>query len=98
MTSIENLHIPAAKTFESLDIISRGLKQLKKAKATWRKYKKAEKEGRVTAEQVAAAKAVLRESIADTLEAIIGHTMYLSQCDESDIRERAERNAEEIIA
>ena len=52
----------------------------------------------MTAEQVAAAKAVLRESIADTLEAIIGRTMYLSQCDEADIRERAERNAEEIIA
>lgn len=90
-------NIPSARVFESIEIISRGLKQIKKSKATWRKYQKAAKEGRVTADQVESAKAVLRESIADTLEVIMSEGFRLGQGDECEYRFRAEANAEEII-
>ena len=90
-------HIPATRVLESIEMISRGLKQLKKSKTTWRKYQKAAKEGRVTAEQVESAKAVLRESIAETLEAIMCEGFRIGQGDECDYRSRAEANAEEII-
>ena len=79
-------------------MIACGLRQIKKSKATWRKYVKAQKEGRVTDEQIAAAKAVLRESIADTLEAVMSRGFYVGQGDECDYRARAEANASEIIA
>lgn len=91
-------HIPADRTIDSLEMIARGLRQIKKAKSTWRKYIKAEKEGRVTAEQIAAAKAVLRESISDTLEAVMSRGLYVGQGDECDYRTRAEANAQEIIS
>jgi len=51
-----------------LNRVAAALRQVKKAKATWAKYRKAEKAGRVTAAQVEAARAVLTESVRDSLE------------------------------
>lgn len=51
-----------------LDRVAAALRQVKKAKATWAKYCKAEKAGRATAAQVEAARAVLTESVRDSLE------------------------------
>lgn len=51
-----------------LDRVAAALRQVKKAKATWAKYRKAEKAGRATVEQMEAARAVLTESVRESLE------------------------------
>jgi hypothetical protein len=93
-----DLTIPATRALVSAEIIARALKQIKKSKATWRKYLKVYKDGRVTDAQLEAAKVVLRESVTASLQAIFGSSMYLGQGDESCILDRAEANAADIIA
>lgn len=57
-----------ASVLADLDRVSAALRQVKKAKATWAKYCRAEKAGRATADQVAAARAVLTESVRESLD------------------------------
>ena len=87
-----------ARSLESAEMIARALKQIKKSKATWRKYLKVYKEGRVTDVQLEAAKVVLRESVTASLDVMFGAAMHLGQGDECDILDRAEANAADIIA
>jgi hypothetical protein len=87
-----------ARSLESAEMIVRALKQIKKSKATWRKYLKVYKDGRVTDVQLEAAKVVLRESVTASLEVMFGAGMHLGQGDECDILDRAEANAADIIA
>lgn len=81
----------------SLKRTQRAISQLNTARRTWAKYKKAEKAGTVTVEQVNAARAVLRESVANSLSVIMEAALYVAG-DECDIEMRAEHNAAEIIA
>ena len=95
---MNDLTIPATRALESAEMIARALKQIKKSKATWRKYLKVYKDGRVTDAQLEAAKVVLRESVTASLEVIFNASMYLGQGDECEILGRAEANAADIIA
>ena len=87
-----------SRTLESAEMISRALKQIKKSKTTWRKYRKAHKDGRVTDVQLEAAKVVLRESVTSSLEVILDASLYIGQTDECEITDRAINTAAEIIA
>lgn len=80
-----------------LAIIKRAIANIAKSRSTWRKYLKAHKEGRVTAEQVENAKSVLRGAIADDLEAAFNAGFTIAQGDLCDFQPRAENAAADII-
>lgn len=62
-----------------LDRVAAALRQIKKARATWANYKRAEKKGIATAEQMSAARAVLSESVRESLELAAESAVGLSQ-------------------
>jgi len=98
MTSTDTDLYPSAESLlSSIKRTQRAIADLNKARRTWAKYKKAEKAGTVTDEQVAAARAVLRESAANSLAVIMEAALYAAG-DECDIDLRSERNAAEIIS
>ena len=90
--------VPTASILDDIACISRAFADIKKAKATYKKYLRAKKLGKVTDEQVASAKAVLTESIADSLERAFEAGLGIGQGAISDYRIRAEANASEILS
>ena len=62
-----------------LNALTCALKDIKRNKATWKKYTKAHKEGRVTDAQLANAKAVLTESTANALEFAMERGLAIGQ-------------------
>ena len=88
-------------TYSLLDDIKtmrRVISQISRARSTWKKYQKTAKERNFTAEQIASAKQVLRESVAGSLAVLIERGMHISQMDEADIDPHAEIHADKIIS
>ena len=89
---------PTNELLADLNVMRRALAQLNKARSTWRKYQKTAKERNFSAEQIASAKQVLRESVTDSLALLMERGMAISQMDDADVQVNAEANANEIIA
>lgn len=81
-----------------INTMRRAISQISRARSTWKKYQKTAKERNFTAEQIASAKQVLRESVAGSLAVLMESGMHISQMDEADIDPHAEVHADEIIA
>ena len=92
------MNINTTDLIADLNVMRRAISQISKARTTWRKYQKTAKERNFTAEQVASAKQVLRESVSGSLALLMERGMAISQLDEMDIEPRAEFHADEIIA
>lgn len=70
---------PTIRTaLNDLAALESALKAIRKNKATLRKYAKAAKAGRVTADQLANARAVIREAISESLEIVMERGFALS--------------------
>jgi hypothetical protein len=82
----------------NMNDMRRCIAQISKARSTWRKYLKTAKERNFTAEQIASAKQVLRESVAYSLAVLMERGMHISQMDEADIEPNSEVHADEIIS
>ena len=94
----ESEYIPANEILNELICIKRALSDIKKCKASFKRHIKAKKLGLITDEQFNAAKAVLSESIADSLEKAFEAGLGIGQGDIADYRIRAEENAKEILS
>jgi hypothetical protein len=86
--------IPTA--LNDLAALESALKAIRKNKATLRKYAKAAKAGRVTADQLANARAVIREALTESLAVVMERGFALGQGDETSWDERAEILAGEM--
>lgn len=91
-------HRPTDRLLRDINVMRRAILQLSKARSTWRKYQKTAKERNFTAEQIASAKQVLRESVTDSLSILMEYGMGISQMDLDDVQANAEVNASEIIS
>jgi len=89
--------IAATEILELLTKIEHAARNVRKNRATWRKYVKAHKAGNVTDDQLNNARNVLRESIANDLEFAFEAGLHLGQGDLGDHKYRAEGNAAELI-
>lgn len=83
---------------DSIKTMRRVISQISRARSTWKKYQKTAKERNFTAEQIASAKQVLRESVAGSLAVLMERGMHISQMDEADIDPHAEIHADTIIS
>ena len=90
--------ITTKSVLDDVTAIRRVISQIGRARSTWKKYQKTAKERNFTAEQIASAKQVLRESVAGSLAVLIERGMHISQMDEADIDVQSEAHAANIIA
>ena len=90
-------NIAADTVLEDIKRITEAGKSIARSRATWRKYAKAHKEGRVTDAQLENARNVLRESIANDLAFAFERGLHIGQGDVSDYEARGIANAAEII-
>ena len=97
MSNIET-SISTARLLETTNTMRRAIAQIAKSRTTWKTYTKGAESGRFNAEQVASAKQVLRESIAQSLAVLTECGMYVSQMDEADIDVQSEAHAANIIS
>ena len=70
-----------------LDRVAAANRQVKKARATWAKYLRANKAGLATPEQMEAARSVLRESVRESLEMAFESGMGLGSFQGSNLGE-----------
>lgn len=80
-----------------LNRIAAAAKNIKKAQATFRKWKAAHKAGRATEDQVANAKAVLQEAITEEIAAAMEAGLGLGGGDNETWESRAGKVAGEIV-
>lgn len=89
--------IETETVLNDLNRIAAALRGINKAKATLRKWRKAAKAGRVTADQVANAEAVIRESLAADLALAMEAGLGLGQGDDCEWDSRAARVAADLV-
>ena len=90
--------IKTERLLETIKTMRCAFTQIAKSRKTWKLYTAGAKAGRFNAEQVASAKQVLRESIAQSIAVRTECGMYVSQMDESEIDAQSEAHAAKIIA
>ena len=98
LEEMDLLHLNAKTILEDFAALKRAIKDIEKNRKTWKAYKKAAKDGRISAEQLEAAKSVLSEATAEAFEIAFDRGFAVGQGNLSDHPIRAGINAREVIS
>lgn len=91
-------HLNAKTILEDFAALKRAMKDIAKNRKTWKAYKKAAKEGKISAEQLESARAVLSEATAESFEIAFDRGFAIGQGNLCDHPLRAGINARELIS